>query len=319
MNEIRPRVLVLMATYNGYPWIQEQLESILSQKSVDIYVLIRDDGSDDGTLDLLKKNYYERENIEIRYSKKSGGSAGNNFRSLYTECDLTNFDYVALSDQDDIWQPDKIKNAILVLENNAADGYSSAVEAVWPNGRKKVIQQSQRKSRNDFLYEGCGQGCTCVVRVDVFKKTSDFCKSNPELVETLHYHDWLLYLLTRVYGYRWVFDKKSYVKYRQHNKNEIGVRSGIFSAFMRFQKIRNGWLSKQIIAALKIAKTANPLFTPENARLIKKYGKINYLARILLCNHIYMYGRRRHSDRLILVLAALVGWIKVDLSCEDLN
>lgn len=319
MSEVSPRVLILMATYNGSQWIEEQIESILAQNSVDIYILIRDDGSEDGTVELLKSRYYENSNIEIRCPEVFNRSAGKNFRALYMECDLTNFDYVALADQDDIWQPDKISNAILALRDNDAGGYSCAVEAFWPNGKKKLIQQSQRESKNDFLYEGCGQGCTCVTRVDVFKKIADFCKSNPKLVEALHYHDWLIYLLTRIYGYGWVFDKNSYIKYRQHNGNEIGARRGMSSALIRLRLVKNGWLSRQINAAFKIAKKADPFFMPENCRLFQNFEKYTFFSKILFGLHIYKHGRRRWGDRLFLFLAALFGWVRLEIDNVNTN
>jgi rhamnosyltransferase len=313
MSATSTRVLVLMATYNGHQWIEEQIESILSQNSVDIYILIRDDGSEDGTVEFLKSRYDDKVNIEIRCPEIFKRSAGSNFRALFTECDLTNFDYVALSDQDDIWQPDKISNAISALKAKGAGGYSSAVEAFWPDGKKKLIKQSQRESKNDFLYEGCGQGCTCVIRVDVFKRIVDFCKSNPKLVESLHYHDWLIYLLTRIYGYIWVFDKNSYIKYRQHNSNEIGARRGLSSIFIRLRLIKNGWLSRQVNAALNIAMKVDPLLIPEHTKLLQKYKKDNFFLRASFCLLIYRHGRRRWSDSMLLFLAALFGWVRLDI------
>ena len=185
--------------------------------------------------------------------------------------------------------------------------------------KKKLIQQSRRESKNDFLYEGCGQGCTCVIRVDVFKKIADFCKSNPKLVETLHYHDWLIYLLTRVYGYIWFFDKNSYTKYRQHTNNEIGARRGMSSALIRLRLIKNGWLSRQINAALKIAAKADPFFMPESCRLFKNFEKYTFISRVSFCLHVYNHGRRRWSDRLFLFLAALFGWVRLDVGSVGTN
>ena len=60
MSKSSPKVLILMATYNGRQWIEEQIESILSQNSVDISIIIRDDGSDDGTVEFGIIGYYAR-------------------------------------------------------------------------------------------------------------------------------------------------------------------------------------------------------------------------------------------------------------------
>ena len=311
ISGLSPKVLVLMATYNGRQWIEEQVESVLTQNFVHISMVIQDDCSQDGTFEFLQNYYGNMENVDIRRNEIPSGSAGENFRKLYVECNLANFDYVALSDQDDIWCPNKINNAIIKLEANSAEGYSSAVEAFWPNEKKRIIQQSLRISEDDYLYEGCGQGCTYLIRVDLFQRIADFCRFNQELIQLLHYHDWLIYLLARVWGCPWVFDKNPQVKYRQHNNNEIGARRGITSLFSRLKLIKNGWFSNQINAAFFIAKTANPIVRPKTCEIMDKYKNIPYISKIILSYCIFKYGRRRFGDRIILIIATVFGWVKI--------
>ena len=108
-----PKVVVLMSAYNGEKYIQEQIESILSQTYSDVKIYVRDDGSKDKTLDILKK--YEKEDKIILLRGKNKGFIGS-FFSLLKECE--NADYYAWCDQDDIWFPEKISRAVEMLENN---------------------------------------------------------------------------------------------------------------------------------------------------------------------------------------------------------
>lgn len=108
-----PKVVVLMSAYNGEKYIQEQIESILSQTYSDVKIYVRDDGSKDKTLDILKR--YEKEDKIILLRGKNKGFIGS-FFSLLKECE--NADYYAWCDQDDIWFPEKISRAVEMLENN---------------------------------------------------------------------------------------------------------------------------------------------------------------------------------------------------------
>ena len=112
-KKTKPKVVVLMSAYNGEKYIQEQIESILSQTYSDVKIYVRDDGSKDKTLDILKK--YEKEDKIILLRGKNKGFIGS-FFSLLKECE--NADYYAWCDQDDIWFPEKISRAVEMLENN---------------------------------------------------------------------------------------------------------------------------------------------------------------------------------------------------------
>ena len=110
-------VCVLMSTYNGEKYIKEQLDSILSQVGVELSVLIRDDGSSDSTLSIIKD--YAEQNKNIKYY------VGENIKPAQSFIDLIfnspDADYYALSDQDDVWDKDKLKCAIDLLQATNPD------------------------------------------------------------------------------------------------------------------------------------------------------------------------------------------------------
>lgn len=140
-----PKVAVLLAAYNGEKYIQEQIESIVNQVDVDVYIYISIDASTDRTLEICQQFQKIYKNIFIiNEGKERFGSAGKNFYYLIKNVDFEEFDFIALSDQDDIWKPLKIIRGIQVLEKEQASGYSSDVECFWDdeNRKNKIIKKS---------------------------------------------------------------------------------------------------------------------------------------------------------------------------------
>jgi glycosyltransferase involved in cell wall biosynthesis len=113
-----PEVEVLLATYNGARFLREQVDSILAQDYGNIRVLARDDGSSDGTVEILEQ-YAEEFPDRFRVVPASAptGSAKNNFLLLMK---ASTADYICFADQDDVWLPDKVsrtKQAMDQLES----------------------------------------------------------------------------------------------------------------------------------------------------------------------------------------------------------
>src|SRR5579872_3268886 len=165
----RPRVLTLMAAFNGARWIADQLESIQRQENVQVRVVIRDDGSTDDTWRRLQA-LADGDRVRVSASAMPSGSAAQNFFSLIRDNSAAGFDFVALADQDDLWEPDKLYRACRALAQHRAAGYSSATRAFWPDGRERILRQVARPTRSDFLFEGCGQGCTFVMTAEFYER-----------------------------------------------------------------------------------------------------------------------------------------------------
>ena len=97
------KVLVLMSTYNGEKYLRIQIESILAQKDVCVSLLVRDDGSSDATTLILDE--YAKEGKLTWYSGKNIRPAQSFFDLLFNAPES---EYIALSDQDDFWLPEKV-------------------------------------------------------------------------------------------------------------------------------------------------------------------------------------------------------------------
>lgn len=305
----KPKVIVLMATYNGANWLEEQVDSILTQQGVDADIVIGDDRSRDFTAQLVAERWGRDPRVQLTVWPEGSGSAGANFRRLFRTVDTEGYDYVALADQDDIWEPEKLAFAVKTIEQSGSHGYSCAVRSFWPDRRERVVPQVPVTRRADFLFEGAGQGCTFTMRRELFVKVQEFCIKNSDETESLHYHDWLIYLLARAWGFKWYFDQKPWVNYRQHGGNEIGSRGDIRSVTKRLELVRNGWFGAQIAAALKVfgrVDSSDRLITTFSQHFIKPDSVVR---RARISWFVARHGRRRLSDRLVLAASAVAGWI----------
>jgi rhamnosyltransferase len=305
-----PRVKVLLASWNGSRWLGPQIDSILAQQGVTVSLTIQDDHSSDDTTALVKEEYVQRDRrVELLENPVASGSAGANFRRLFARADVAGFDYVALADQDDIWMHDKLARAIEVLAGSRAAGYSAAVEAFWPDGRKRRLGQSRESRQCDYLFEGAGQGCTFVLPVVWFQRVQEFCLAHADAVADFHYHDWLVYLLIRAWGGQWSFDDRPCMHYRQHANNEIGARGSLHAVTRRVGMLRNGWFRRQVLVALDLFELAGG--TAAGVGEIRELVALpdSPSKRIGLIVFMLKHSRRRFSDRLVLAFSSSTGWL----------
>lgn len=305
----KKKVLILLACRNGESWIREQLDTILAQQDVDISVLIQDDKSSDNTPAVIAEYAASNpERIVIYLNDVGTGSAGANFRKLITRADLSDVDYVALADQDDIWHCDKMSGAISALQSTGALGYSATVDAFWPDGKRRVLDQSPKVRTLDFIFEGAGQGCTFVLPASVMSDVQLFCRRHADALASFHFHDWLIYILVRTSGGLWHFDPAPAMQYRQHDNNDMGARGGLAGLRRRVALIRQGWYIKQLLIALNIFRLAGGTDARSTVLEAVLQSAPSWSRRFKLAKLSFNHGRRRFSDRCVLSIFALLGW-----------
>ncbi len=240
------KILVLMATYNGKEYIEEQIMTIIGQRDVDVEILISDDCSTDNTLEVINNLFDNR--INVLNNRKRFGSAALNFFNLIQKCNTQSFDYIAFSDQDDIWFNDKLISAIHKLETSSYDGFSSDVIAYWPKiNKKKLITKSFSQKKYDHWFEGPGPGCTQVFTIKSFEKFKDFIIKNKDNLTSIDYHDWLVYSFYKHNELKWIISNEPKMLYRQHEKNVLGENYTIGAKWQRLKLIMNNWYKNQII------------------------------------------------------------------------
>lgn len=290
-------VRILLATYNGARWLDEQLDSISMQQGVRVSIVASDDHSSDGTVAVLSR-WAERLPIEVLQSSlERFGSAHRNFLRLIRDTDLGDADYVALSDQDDIWLQGKLLRAVECLNSLNAQGYSSNVTAFWPDGSKQNIDKAQQLQPLDHLFGSPGPGCTFVLPREVFMDLKTFVTCNFERLQSIWVHDWLIYAFVRARGGRWYIDSQLNMLYRQHGSNEIGVNAGWRAARNRLCLVRSGSYRRDILAIADSVGVSNAV--------VEAVRRLNLVDRLFLLFQVRHF-RRRLSECMIMAFFILV-------------
>ncbi len=158
------RVAVLLSSYNGEKYIEEQVESILNQSYKNITLFIRDDCSKDGTAEVIKK-YAENENVVFLTAEKNLGYPGGFYEMLRL---IEGYDYYSFSDQDDVWKPDKIERAVEFLKDSDAQkpclffaDYDVVDEEL--NFIRRSVGPRKNPDFNYSLFSSIGLGFTYVI------------------------------------------------------------------------------------------------------------------------------------------------------------
>lgn len=239
------KIKILLATYNGEKYIKEQIDSILNQEGVDVSIYIADDGSKDDTINIINKEY---PTIQVLINNPGTGSAANNFLQMVKTLDFNEyFEYIAFSDQDDIWLPQKMNAAITALTINNADLYCSNLTK-WDTAVNTFteLKKDFPQKKFDYLFEGGSAGCTYVFTKSFAKELKSFI----DIVDSSGWeefsHDWMVYFFARSNGYKVYIDHNSYIHYRIHDSNVHGHLNKLSFATIKekFKQVLDGYHQK---------------------------------------------------------------------------
>jgi rhamnosyltransferase len=297
-QQLKPTVLVLLATYNGKPWLKEQLDSILQQHEVDIKVAVSDDMSSDGTWDWLQETSEKNERVTLLPQIGKFGGAARNFFRLLRDVDFSYCNYVSFADQDDIWLPEKLSLAHALIQNQSADGYSSNVLAFWPDGRKMLVNKAQPQKTWDYLFEAAGPGCTYVIKSELAIAIQTLLIKRWDEAQEVGLHDWFAYAFARANDYKWVIDERPGMLYRQHETNQVGVNSGRRAFLNRLQTVTSGWAFDQAVLITKLVGLEHDAF-------VKRWIKGGRIGLLILALHSCQC-RRRLRDSVFFFLSCLL-------------
>ena len=210
------KVLVMLSSYNGEQYIREQIDSIFKQENVSIDLFVRDDGSTDNTVKVLKE-YPKKIDIEV------GENIGwkRSFMSmLYTV--TQDYDYYAFADQDDVWLTNKIYTAINKIHSEDLPClYYSMMTQVDDNLEVMAEQQSLHYpiEKPMVLFQNFVQGSTIVFNRKLLQAAQKYIIQDPVP------HDIWLPILATYIG-KVVFDESSYILYRIHSNNvTVGMKN----------------------------------------------------------------------------------------------
>lgn len=225
-----PMAEILMPTYNGARFVREQIDSLLSQTDGRWHLTVSDDGSTDGTPDILDE--YARkhpERIRRIVSGQRFGNARDHFYWLMRQCDA---DYIMTCDQDDVWQPEKVQwtlEALLAAEKEGDTETPVLVftdsapvdEYLTPISPSLMAMQRQNPALTDYrnlLFQNIVTGGTMGLN-RALKGLALCCE---ELDQTIM-HDWWMALVAARFG-KMVYVDRATTLYRQHGDNSVGAQ-----------------------------------------------------------------------------------------------
>ena len=294
------KVCVLMSTYNGEKYLNEQMDSILNQKNIEVDILVRDDGSTDNTLNILKEYIKKYKNISY-YTGTNLRSAKSFMNLLFT---AKEYNYYAFSDQDDVWD----KNKLYVAVSKLKEGYNLY-------GGKKSIVDSELKKMNcedeipfslnlgSVILRCRIAGCTMVFDK---KLREELLKYNRKVISM---HDsWVLKVAASI-G-KIFYDQKEYILYRQHSNNVVGAKKNFIKQFKERilnLKKRKEQSSVRILMARELYDNYSDFLSKndkENLYYFVNY-KENYEYRLKLLKNNFICGDNLLDTFFIKVLILL--------------
>lgn len=226
-------IAILMSTYNGERYLREQIDSLLSQTNKDWILYIRDDGSTDGTVLIVKE--YEREypyKIVLLEDGLGNLGSGCSFMQLLSS---VNSDYYMFCDQDDVWLSDKIEKTYLKLRTMESEDIGKSVvvftDLYIVDKSLNIISNSlwekcHRNPQNVFniyrliVYGSPSYGCTMMF--------NSIAKSLLFPYKNWKFHDhWTILIISHIGNAGYVNEPLIY--YRQHGNNVSGFQDSGYS------------------------------------------------------------------------------------------
>jgi glycosyltransferase involved in cell wall biosynthesis len=203
---------VLLSTHNGEPYLTDQIASVLAQTEAPRAIRVRDDGSSDRTVEILRKLAAGDRRLQLTEGPCIGSS-----RSFLTLLENSSPDarFFAFCDQDDVWLPDKLARAVASLDrlDDRPALYGSAMLHVCD--RLQPIGATRPPRAIDFrnaLVQNVVAGCTMVIN----RAAKALCVERMPISAPMH--DWWLYLLVSAFG-TVIYDDEVTLLHRVHDRN----------------------------------------------------------------------------------------------------
>ena len=225
------KVIVLLATYNGAEFLSDQIQSIQEQTISNWILLVRDDGSEDSTRDVLDKLAAKDKRIRCVHDTLGSLGAARNFGELMRLAWVEEAEIIFFSDQDDVWLSTKMREQIDVLDNMEESHGRDTPILVYSD--LEVVDRWLQPIHHSFMrYQGLTHEAQYPVRVLLTQNFVTGCATviNRSLLKLavplppdVVMHDWWLALCAAVCGQIGYLPNAT-LRYRQHDSNQIGAQ-----------------------------------------------------------------------------------------------
>lgn len=293
---MKDKVTILMATYNGAKFIEEQIDSIINQRYTNWKLIIRDDKSSDDTIEIIKRYCTKDSRITYVLSESNMGQTRNFNELLKLAIDS---DYIMFADQDDVWKNDKIDITLEKMKSlEKIKGKDCPIlvytKLTYVNEKLEPINIKNANAGNEDLKTLLGYnfiwGCTMMLN----KALRDI--SYP-IGDKAQNHDYWIALSAALYGGIVRIDKETML-YRQHTNNVTGGvnNNSIIKKMKNIKKLINSY-TKQIEQNLQFCEVNKNC----NNKLLKEYSEIFKDRGIRVVFKASKFGLKRHTKKETLI------------------
>ena len=271
-EKVSPKVSILLCCYNGERFLSDQIQSFKDQTYKNLDLWVSDDGSHDQTLSTIKHSLSTWHDCihTIRTGPSEGFAA--NFISLTTHQGIDS-DYYAYSDQDDIWEADKIQKGVSLLEkipSSIPALYCSRTRLVNANNHEIGLSPlfSKQTSFANALMQNVAGGNTMILNRAGRDLLADLSK-DIRMVS----HDWWAYLIITGCGGKVIYDPHPSVRYRQHESNLVGMNSSWSARIKRIHMLWQGRFRNWNDIHIESLQAIRSRLTPDNQKILDQFSE----------------------------------------------
>lgn len=291
----QPLISVIVCTYNGVLFLEEQIQSIIAQTYSNIEIIISDDASKDNTCEIIEK-YRTNALITINLNKENIGLQKN----IGLSASLCKGEYIAFSDQDDIWMPQKIEKLYDAIGNHSLVYSDSKLIDDFGNDLHKNLSDF-RHFQN--IYNAKGFGIYNAVSGHTMLATKELLLSALP-IPAGYYHDWWIAIqAANSNGIQFLNEKLTL--YRQHDNNlteniiekELGSRP----YYKRYEEYSRDLKWLQLLKSNPLEKDKSFYTEFYNLYLLKKNGRFVWPLFWFLIRHqksIFLFSKKNYLSQL---------------------
>ena len=304
-----PHVVILLATYQGAPHLRTQLTSIAGQVFRDWSLVVSDDGSTDGTREIVQDFAASHPQGRIRLIDGPGQGATANFLSLLDH--VPSGSWAAFCDQDDLWFPDKLARAVEAVAPLTGPAHYAARTIIADADLRPLVPSRHFRrplGLRNALVQACMAGNTSVFNAGAVAKLQ---QGVPHARRAgVISHDWWAYQVTAAYRAHLIHDPRPALLYRQHSRSEVGRNDTAAALAIRLRKLMAGEFGPWLRAA---HDSLIPLDLPSDSRqVLAQLDKVLGTGGIKAVAALSGGGfyRQTRAGSAALVLSALSGALR---------
>lgn len=303
------RVAILLATFNGERFLDEQLSSILGQNHDQIDIFVSDDGSTHATHDILAAwaARWTKGSFQVARGPRNGFSE--NFRSLIAAVPDGYAGY-CFADQDDFWLPEKVKRSLDAIRAQGSGPvvYGSRTQlvdqALRPIGLSPLFVRD--KSFRNALVQSMAGGNTMMLNGPAFALLAESTRRTGFVT-----HDWWTYMIVTGCGGHALYDPEPSLLYRQHDANVVGKNSGLRASIRRVRGVASGQFRAWSSANIESLSACSDMLTPSSRTTLNLWIEAHtsgppFGLVSLLKSQVYRQNVRGNA---MLCLASIMGWL----------